>query len=119
MGCEISDVAFIVQFEKPKRVVDFSGSIEDFARMVCESSQMYSILLARDKFCSLSLLDIEYVHCLIGRGSNKVLTLVIKVQRGDMGFDRLTFDNMGKLLTKRSIESVDNEVYILETDDMS
>ena len=62
---------------------------------------MYTIFFAWNEFRSLSFLDVEDMHSLIGRGSNQVLALVVEVQRGDMRFDGLAFDDMCKLLAKR------------------
>jgi len=65
--------------------IDLRTRVENLARMMRESCQMNTVLLARNGLGGLPLLDVKHLNCLILSSSNEEVTLVIEIQRRHMG----------------------------------
>ena len=70
MPAKIADVAFRMEFEEAKRVVNLGAGVEDLAGVVSETCKVNAVFLAGDSLGFLPLLDVEYMHGLIVGGSD-------------------------------------------------
>lgn len=61
--------------------------------MVCESCEMDTIFLARNRFRRFSFLDVKHLDSLVLPGSYETVALVVEIQRRDM---------VGAILLRRS-----------------
>lgn len=65
-----------------RHTVHFGARVKDLARVVCESRQMYAVLLAGNRLGGFALLDIEDLDGFVVAGRDHVVALIVEIQGG-------------------------------------